>query len=74
MKVSTIIPAVTFNRLSASEQLKALTSRKARTENATVANVFAAKARHDSRFEAMVIKSKEANADFNFDTGMLLAA
>lgn len=47
---------------------------KARTLAATVANVFAAKAKHDSRFEAMVAKSQAADASFDWDTGLLLAA
>ncbi len=47
---------------------------KARTAAATVANVFAAKARHDNTFAAMVEKSKAENVEFNWDTGLLLLA
>ena len=61
MKVSTIIPAVTFNRLSASEQLKALTSRKARTENATYARIIEAAAKHDRLIEAAIERTAAAN-------------
>lgn len=47
---------------------------KARTYEATVRNVFAAKERHDRSFEAMIAKSQAENVEFNFDTGLLLAA
>lgn len=47
---------------------------KARTYEATVSNIFAAKERHDSALEAMIAKSKAENVEFNFDTGLLLAA
>lgn len=59
MKVSTIVPQ---------------TDHKARTHAATVANVFAAKERHDSRFAEMIAKSQAADASFDWDTGLLLAA
>lgn len=51
-----------------------VTDRKTQTFNATVANIFAAKERRDSRFEAMVAKSQAADTEFNWDTGLLLAA
>lgn len=50
------------------------TDYKARTHEATVANVFASKARHDSSFAAMVAKSQAADKSFDWDTGLLLAA
>lgn len=59
MKVSTIVPQ---------------TDHKAQTLNATVANIFAAAARRDNRFEAMVALSQAENANFDWDTGLLLAA
>jgi hypothetical protein len=46
---------------------------KARTHEATVRNVFAAKERHDRSFAAMVTKSQAENVEFNWDTGLLLA-
>lgn len=47
---------------------------KARALNATVASIFAAKERHDNSFAAMVSKSQAENVEFNWDTGLLLAA
>lgn len=47
---------------------------KARTLNATVRNIFAAKERHDNSFAAMVAKSQAADKSFDWDTGLLLAA
>lgn len=48
--------------------------RKARTYEATIRNIFAAKERHDRSFEAMVAKSQAADKSFDWDTGLLLAA
>ena len=47
---------------------------KARTYEATVSNIFAAKAKRDNAFEAMVALSQAADKDFNWDTGLLLLA
>lgn len=47
---------------------------KARTLSATVSNIFAAKAKHDSRFAAMVAQSQAEDVEFDWDTGLLLAA
>ena len=71
---TTIIPAVAFNRLSAAEQLKALTSRKpvdhkARTHAATVANIFAAKERHDKLVEEAMERTARENPQ---DAGQVL--
>lgn len=61
MNAVSIIPAVTFNRLSAGEQLTALTSHKAQTLNATVANIFAAAAKHDRLIEAALERTAREN-------------
>lgn len=66
---TTIIPAVAFNRLSASEQLKALTSHKARTHEATVRNIFAAKERHDKLVQEAMERTARENPQ---DAGNIL--
>lgn len=48
--------------------------KRSRTHEATVAGIFAAKERHDKRFERMIEQSYAADPNFNFDTGLLLAA